>query len=73
MVHVGVDLTYVGRSDEAITLVRQRCGKVSDTRPIPFWPWKICLHYDYFRSCTRSEMTSSMNGLSLAPTLALGK
>ena len=23
MVHVGFDLTYVGRSDEAITLVRQ--------------------------------------------------
>lgn len=23
MVHVGVDLTYVGRSDEAIMLVRQ--------------------------------------------------
>jgi hypothetical protein len=56
MVHVGVNLTYVGRSDEAITLV---CQAMRD--------------YDYFRSCTRSEMTSSMNGLSLAPTLALGK
>ena len=27
MVHVGVDLTYVGRSDEAITLVRQAMRK----------------------------------------------
>ena len=36
MVHVGVDLTYVGRSTEAITLVPKRCGKVSDARPILF-------------------------------------
>jgi hypothetical protein len=53
-----------------VTLVRQAMRESFKT---PFWPWKICLHYDYFRSCTRSEMTSSMNGLSLAPTLALGK
>ena len=55
MVHVAVDLTHVGRSDEAIMLVRQAMRD-----------------YDYCRSCTRSEMTSSINGLSLAPTLALG-
>jgi len=73
MVHVGVDLTYVGWSDEAIALVRQAIRENFRYRPIQFWPWKICFHYAYFRSCTRSEMTSSMNGLSLAPTLALGK
>jgi hypothetical protein len=73
MVHVVVDLTYVGRSDEAITLVRQVMRESFRYPAHSILPWKICLHYDYFRSCTRSEMTSSMNGLSLAPTLALGK
>ena len=34
---------------------------------------RILVHADYFRSCIKSETTSSMNGLSLAPTLALGK
>ena len=73
MVHVGVISPTSGGRTRPSRSSAKRCGKVSDTRPIQFWPWKICFHYAYFRSCTRSEMTSSMNGLSLAPTLALGK
>jgi len=73
MVLVGVDLTYVGRSDEAITLVRQAMRESFRYPAHTILALEDLAHYAYFRSCTRSEMTSSMNGLSLAPTLALGK